>query len=228
MKKIYLIATIIALITGLAVFMFASRLQEKADRSTHEDMVEVVVAAADIPQNSTITEDMLTLAYYPINTVPQSVVTNPASVVGKLARFPLSKGEQFLLSKVMVIGDEENEELAERIKSGHRAFTITVDNTNGIAGHLRVGDRIDIIITRQEEDESITAYCLQNISVIAIGNSVPNQKPNNPVLEYGSITLEVTAEDCLLLQSNIMNGLMRIVLRGFGDEEIMTAAVISE
>ena len=223
MKKIYLIATIVAIITGLAVFMYATELQKKSSAAERENMVEVVVAAADIAQNSTITADMLTTALFPADTIPQTAVSNLSYLVGRIAKYPLSKGEQLLTGKVMVIGDEGNEELAERIKQGYRAFTVTVDITNGIAGFLRVGDKVDIIVTGMIDELPSTIFSLQNVSVIAIGNYTPNKGVSSPVLDYTNITLEVPAVECLILQHNIVNGMMKLVLRGFGDDEIVIA-----
>ncbi|PKM62836.1 MAG: Flp pilus assembly protein CpaB [Firmicutes bacterium HGW-Firmicutes-21] len=226
MKKIYLIATIVAIITGLAVFLFATELQNEKNRAGQESMIEVVVAATDIPQNTTITADMLTTVFFPDNTIPKTVITNTASLVGKIARYPVSKGEQFLSGKVMVIGDEKNDELAERIKEGYRAFTLSVSNDNGISGYLRVGDKIDIIVTKQIDEVSTTTYCLQDITIIAVGNATIAKGILTPPIDYGNITLEIPAVDCLILQHDLLNGIIRVVLRGFGDDEVITTPVI--
>lgn len=228
MKKIYLIATIVAIITGIAVFLFATELQNGNKEKEQLNMVSVVVAAIDINENSTFKAEMLTTAMFPEENVPKTAITDLSSLVGKISKLPISKGEQLLSNKVLIIGDEENNELSERVQSGYRAFTISVDEVTGIAGYLRVGDKIDIIITKQIDEVSTTQYCLQNINIIAVGSASQNVGNTGAVTTYTNITLEISAEDCIQLNHDIINGLVKIVLRGYGDKEIITTPVINK
>lgn len=229
MKKIYLFATIIAIITGFAVFLFASQLQKNSMIKDDEpEMVSVVVAASNISANSTITFEMLTTVSYLKETVPVTAITDINEVIGKNAKYPIFKSEQILPEKIFITGQVENEVLAARIKDGYRAFTIAVDNITGIAGNLTAGDKIDLIITRTVNDKTTTSYLMQNINIIAIGSA--SQYVGNPKIkltDYSSITLEVLAEDCVMLNHNIINGFVKIVLRGIGDEEIVTVPVVN-
>ena len=230
MKKIYLFAIIIAIITGFAVFLFASELQRNSMIKDNEpETVAVVVAAIDIQVNNVITADMLATVLYPKDTVPATAITDISQIVGKNAKYPIFKNEQILSEKVFVTGQVENEELAARIKDGYRAFTIAVDNITGIAGNLTVGDKIDIIITRTVDNVTTTSYLMQNINIIAIGSA--SQYAGNPSIkltDYSSITLEVPAKDCVMLNHNIVNGFVKIVLRGIGDSETLTVPVVDK
>jgi pilus assembly protein CpaB len=228
MKKIYLIATVVAIITGIAVYLFASRLQTGRTVSQQVNMINVVVAATEINENSKITKEMLTTAQFPAGTVPQTAITDMNSVIGKIAKNQISKGEQLLQSKILVVGDDGNNELSERLQKGYRAFTISVDKVSGIAGFLRVGDRIDLIITRQIEGASTTQYYLQDIKIIAIGDAAQNGSSKGAITTYDNITLEIKAEDCTGLTYNIINGLVKIVLRGYGDDGTITAPIVNK
>lgn len=228
MKKIYLFAIIIAIITGFAVYLFASQLQKNSMiKDNQPEMVSVVVAATDIHTNSIITAEMLTTVSYLKDTVSATAITDITEVIGKNAKYPIFKNEQILPEKIYVTGLVENEVLAARIKDGYRAFTIAVDNITGIAGNLTAGDKIDLIITRTVDDVPTTSYLMQNINIIAIGSA--SQYAGNPTIkltDYSSITLEVPAEDCVMLNHNIVNGFVKIVLRGIGDEETVTVPVV--
>ncbi|HBL83480.1 MAG: Flp pilus assembly protein CpaB [Clostridiales bacterium GWF2_38_85] len=228
MKKIYLIATIVAIITGMAVFLFASELQKNSlEKNKSEETIEVVVAAIDITENTRITTEMLTTAQFPSATVPVNAVKDITYLIGKTAKYPISKGEQFLETKILIIGDQENNELAKRVQNGYRAFTISVDAITGIAGYLRIGDKIDIIITKNVDGIPTTNYLLQDIKIIAIGSSSQYPTGKEKLTEYSNITLEILAEDCTILNHNIINGLIKIVLRSVGDEEEISVAPIS-
>ena len=229
MKKIYLLATIVAIITGMVVFLFASELQKNSlETNKPEEMLEVVVAAVDISENSRITSDMLATALIPKDAVPETAILDLASLVGKTAKYPLAKGEQFLTSKILVIGDEANNELSKRVQDGYRAFSISVDAVSGIAVYLKVGDKVDIIITRNIDGVSTTDYLLQDIKIIAIGSASQYPTGKENVTEYTNITLEVLAKDCTTLNHNIVNGLVKIVLRSVGDESILTIPAITD
>jgi len=228
MKKIYLIATIVAIITGIAVFLFVTQLQNSNVQSTQTNMVTVVVAATDIAENTTITAEMLTTGMFSEDKIPQTAVKDANYLINKIAKYPVSKGEQFLTNKVLVIGNAENTELSERIQSGYRAFTVTVDEVNGIVGYLRIGDKIDIIISKTIDGESATYYCLQNVKIIAIGNSAQYANNVKTITSYSTITLEVDAKECLKLTSDLMNGLVKIVLRGYGDDKILNIPILTD
>lgn len=228
MKKIYLISTVLAIITGIVVFLYASEFRKSSQEQKQTNMVSVVVAASDITENSAVTAELLTTSLYPPESVPENAITNPDIIIGKIVKTQISKGEQILTSKILTLGDNKNGELSERIQQGYRAFTISVDEVSGIAGYLRIGDMVDIIITKQVDDKSITQYCLQNIAVIAVGNSAQNNAVNSNVIDYGNITLEVSAEDCIKLNHSIINGLVKIVLRGYGDDIIIDTPAISK
>jgi pilus assembly protein CpaB len=111
MKKIYLFATVFAVLAGIAVYLFANEINEKA-AAAETETVSVIAAAVDIPQGSTITAEMLTTISIPAASVPEKAVTDVNYVVGKIAKYPISRSEQILEGKLMVIGEDTNSELS--------------------------------------------------------------------------------------------------------------------
>jgi len=218
MKKIYLIAVVVAIITGIAVFLFAKEIQNNSTQSAQAEKVAVVVAIKDIAENTVITEDMLTTSLFPAETIPKTAVQDKNYLINKTAKYPVVTGEMFLTEKVFVIGDDQNTGFAERLQVGYRAYTISVDQVNGIAGYLKTGDKIDVIITKTVNGVSETAYCLQDVSIIAVGTAAQNTATSAAITEYDTVTLEVSPKDCLTLTQNLINGTVKIVLRGYGDK----------
>jgi pilus assembly protein CpaB len=227
-KKIYLLATVAAILTGCAVFLFITQLQTSAEQAAAYETELVVVAAINIPENTKLTPAMLKFAEIPKGTAPENVVTDIETIVGKTTKYPLQTGEQLFLGKVAEIGDLSNDRLSDRIKEGYRAFTIYVNEVSGLAGYLRTGDRVDILVTKTVDGVQTTSYLFQNIPIIAVGTAVQYANEVKEINTYSSITLELPAADCPMLNHNISQGLVTIVLRGYGDEMIIEAPVYSE
>lgn len=231
MKKIYLLATIVAIITGIVVYVFVSGLENDSPPAVVQyEMISVVAAVSDIPANTKITKEMLTLVEVPKESVPSEAVRDMGYLVGKTTKYPVSKGEQLFFYKAAEIGDNENDRLSDRIRTGYRAYTIFTDEVAGLAGYLRVGDRVDIMVTMEvpvndsdaadtkETTKVETGYFLQNVPIIAVGSAAQYASGAKELNSYTNITLEIPAEDCVMLEYNITKGFVRIVLRGFGDE----------
>ena len=68
----------------------------------------------------------------------------------------------------------------------------------------------------------------QNIPIIAVGTAVQYASGVKEINSYSSITLEMQVADCPVLNHNISNGLVTIVLRGYGDEAIVEVPAYSE
>jgi pilus assembly protein CpaB len=240
-KKIYLLATFVAIMTGIAVYAFASGLE--ADNTpvvVQYEMVSVVAAATDIPVNTILTKEMLVLVEIPKQSTSEGMVSDIESLVGKTTKYPMSKGEHFFINKAVEIGERGNNRLSDRIRAGYRAYTIYTDEVGGIAGYLRVGDKIDIMVTievtteetteettdgttdggseTKKVTEPVTYYFMQNISVIAVGSASQYTGGVKELNSYSNMTLEIPVEDCTMLSYYVSKGFVRIVLRGFGDD----------
>ncbi len=229
--------------TGFAVYIFASNLLAEAEPIVIKYETEFIVAAAtDIPANTKLTPELLELVEIPKDAIASGVASDMEQLIGKTTKYPLIKGEQFYLYKAADIGDADNERLSDRIKAGYRAYTIYADEVTGLAGYLRIGDRIDIMVTasvpvetegkteNETEDETPeevteTFYFLTNIPIIAVGSASQYASGQTELNAYSSITLETKVEDCTMFEYYILNGTVKVVLRGFGDEsEIPNAA----
>ena len=241
MKKVYLLATVVAILTGFTVYLFATEFANKNQPPVvNYEMVSVVAAASDIPVNTKITADMLIMVEIPKEAVAPGAVKDMEKLVGKTTKYPIYKGEMFVGNKAIDVGDNSNSRLSERIRTGYRAYTISTDEVAGIAGYLRVGDRVDIMVTidvpvensdvvsdetEETQTETITYYLMQNVPVIAVGSASQYINGVTELNSYMNITLEVLAEDCTMLDYNVTHGFIKIVLRGFNDNDEAGRAV---
>ena len=95
MKKIYLIAAVIALAAGVATYFFASELKKETQEvaTTAVETQAVLVATEDIPQNTILTEEMFEEKQLPKDAVSDGTVGNIDEAVGFMSTEKILKGD---------------------------------------------------------------------------------------------------------------------------------------
>jgi pilus assembly protein CpaB len=211
MKKVYLIATVLALITGLAVYFFADTLQKNTyiqDAPT----TPVVTAVVDINENTLITKEMLIVKQLPSVAVIGTAAKSIEEVAGKVCKYPLVAGEQVVLPKLSEVGSEKAMGLSLQLQKGQRAMTISVDDIIGVAGYINKGDYVDIISVGLKDSAQTTNLLLEKVRIIKIGNRSEENK-GQPAAQYSTITLTLSPSDCLKLSQAMATGAIRLSLR---------------
>jgi pilus assembly protein CpaB len=227
-KKVRILALIAAVATGLLLYVFLSSLNKPVEI----DKTKVVTAAADIPAETTITAEMVTLTELPTEAVVPGAATDVSPVVGKVSDVSMFLGEQILGYKLYSTGDSNNKTLAYAIEPGMRAITIPVDETSGIAYMITPGNHVDILcylLTEEEDPESAEnekikksyiRMLLENIMVLAVDNvfsSAGKAAGDSPA--YTTMTLQVTPEQAMELSMAQAEGEIRTILRSPVDED---------
>lgn len=214
-KKILILAVILGLATvfGLSTYMKKSG-SIAVDGGAY---TELVVAANTIAANVKITEEMLLSQSMPPDSVHPDAIKAIDQIVGGISTMEIVKGEQILSNKV-ARGDSHGD-LAYRIPDNMRAISIPTDEVAGVAGFIRIGDKIDILVTYSKEDiaKVTTTYTqLQNIEVLAVGNA----KQGDPVSQEAlpsTLTLLVKPEQAEVLVYALSNGSINLTLRNPSD-----------
>lgn len=221
MKKVYLIATIVAIITGFATYLFAVKLEEK---TTIEDAPStfVVVAVVEIPEKTIITKDMITLKQLPVISVTPGAAITLEEVVGKINNYPAVVGEQLVVDK---LGQDESKTLSLEIEEGKYAYTIPVDLIAGTAGFLSQGDTVDILLTTTKDSATTTEIIIEDLKIMRISTFAAEYGTSlegaAPITGYGEITLHVTKQEALELTLAQSNGVIRPLLKTRAEEEVI-------
>ncbi len=240
MKKIYLVALVLALLTGICVYSFSASLKKAATR----EYGEVVAAAVDIPERTALTAEMLCMKTVPAEALLPTAVTSMDQVLGLFNDNAMEAGEVLSTAKLHTRGETTNG-LAYIIPEGKRAFTFSVDAVSGVAGFILAGDRVDIIATLTmtetesqgslESGESSSGFSqagagtvrqlvptsvviAQDVEVLAAGADMSGKGVVNAA--YTTITVAVTLEDAVRLNLAAAGGKLRMVLRSPLDKEI--------
>ena len=127
--------------------------------------------------------------------------------------------EMVLESKLAPVGAGAG--LPTVIPAGMRAVSVKVDEVIGVAGFVLPGTRVDVLVTveaPEEDSEPVTKLVLQNVQVLAAGESIQRDsegKPQNVTV----ITLLVSPDDAEKLTLAATEGLIQLALRNVMDQD---------
>jgi pilus assembly protein CpaB len=193
--------------------------------------VAVLVAAKDIPYGEKITPELVRTVQWPADSVPAEAITKSAELfegpdAPRIALRPLAAQEPFLKPKVSGFG--ERPILSRKVAPGMRAFSVRINDISGVAGFILPGDRVDIMLTRQNDNGGreglATEVLLQNIVVLGI-NQESRETIDEPVLAR-SATFEVTPEQAQKLALGTQVGSLSLMLRNYATLESEKVAPI--
>lgn len=237
MKKLKLAALLAAVIVGLGLYRFLQELKtpQEVPHTT------VVVAAVDIPENTQITEEMVTLRSISNDSLLTNYILEMESVIGMVMTSDVYAGEQIVRDRLIRLGESDSDQrsLAYTVEPGMRAVTIFIDKDSGLENFLKPGNRVDVLASYAREEiqpvlnepeklEKIqvpTSQVLaQNISVLAVGRAMGKTGAE----EYTTVTLEATPEDAVNISSADWWGELRLLLRSPLDDEIIRIEPVNQ
>ncbi|MFZ5974781.1 MAG: Flp pilus assembly protein CpaB [Bacillota bacterium] len=219
MKKVYILSILMAVIAGVAVYLFASSLERNASASS--DASRVVIAVKEIPANTQITEDMVALTQLTGSGISPYAATDIKQVVGKITKYPLLPKEQVLIPQLAMQGKEDSA-LSFMLEKGRRAVSVAVDDVSGVSGFISKGDYVDVIGTVIAYDAGgksrpVSTMLVENVPVLQTGTKVP--KSTDSANSYTTVTLSVTPQEALKINYAATNGKLRLLLRPVLDKK---------
>jgi pilus assembly protein CpaB len=135
----------------------------------------------------------------------------------------IEANEPVLASKVSGAGEKAT--LSAIISEEMRAMTIRVNDVIGVAGFIVPGDRVDVLLTREEgEKNQITDILLQNVKVLGI-DQLASDNQEKPVVVQ-AVTLEVSPEQSQKLTLASQVGSLALALRNVLDAEAERARTV--
>ncbi len=133
----------------------------------------------------------------------------------------MEEGEVLITAKLTEPGQEAG--ISSRLDTGERAFTIKVDVTSGVSGHLRPSDRVDVYWTgRVENDETdrgeFTKLIQANVRLVAVDQSVDEEQAEAKIAR--TVTVAATSEQVGALTQAQNTGRLSLSLVGAGDHTV--------
>lgn len=194
--------------------------------------VPVVVAAKDMKFGDKLDADHLRIMQLPPDAVPQGAFTTVAAVLSAdhggppVALAPIVAREPVLPAKLS--GPGARASVAAEIADGLRAYTIRVNDVAGVGGHALPGDRVDVMLLRDQTPTGpihtyVSQVVLQDVRVLAVDLNA-DQASNHPATP-STATLEVSIADSQKLAAAGDLGKLSLALRRTGEAQTTPTAM---
>ena len=212
--------------------------QRKEVMANYQAPVDVLVAAHDLAEGTTLESGDLRLASIPEKFVQPYAVRSPQELVGKVTAVAIAKDEQILANKIRRPGEAPSgSTLSSITPNGKRAVTISVDTMTGVGGFVRPGDIVDVLWTislpdsSQKNGQVVTLTVFQEVPVLAVGGEMMG-RPARPAAgsdeksstDY-TVTLALSPQETSFLLFAREQGRIQLSLRSQTEQSKSVAVV---
>ena len=209
-RLMLVLAIAFVLIAAVSVYIYLWKTMESAP--TPITTVNVVAAKSAIPPRTKITQDLIYVKEVPEEAAHPKAVRNVKDILGLITKYEILEGEQILIDRLY--SDEEKIGLVAAVPRDMRAVAVPVDEVVGVAGFVKPGDRVDIIVTASGVGETgdVAFTVLEDIQVLAVAQETEDKTQGKAKVST-SVTLAVSPSDAekLVLAERI--GKLRLALR---------------
>jgi pilus assembly protein CpaB len=209
---------------GAATFLVqAVTFKTKSEKEVPK--VSVLVADANLPARTRLTESHVKVDKAPKAGLPAGYFIGPAQVVGKVLRVPIVRGQPLTESLFLAKGS-----IDDLLNPGMRAFSIALAGRSTPVDLLYPGCMVDVFATfalkggRDNSADAVVIPLLQKIQVLGVrGDTVMTSqeglgKKDSRPADTPTVTLEVTSAQVGALQLALQGGTLGIALRGRNDD----------
>jgi pilus assembly protein CpaB len=209
---------------GLAVFVSKLWLDRQAEQRLRNFEAQktpmatrtVVVAKSPLRFGNPLTPQVLREVPWPAGVMPAGTFAsiNELTEGKRVVLASIEANEPIVGAKIT--GPGQKATLSAVINDGMKAVTVRVNDVDGVAGFVLPGDRVDVLVTRQEEKAAGSSdVVLQNIKVLAI-DQIADERTDKPTV-VKAVTLEVDTVSAQKLSLAASIGNLSLVLRRAGD-----------
>ena len=219
-KAPLIIAIVLALV---AVFVALRALKMRELEVTRGwELDKVIVAAADIQPGTSLSTDSVTWSKMPRKFVYESVLV-PADMEVALGRevvVPIKQGEPIHWYQLQ--GIRSLERLSKAVRKRGRAVSIDVNERSAVGLWVRPNDHVDVLGTFRDpnSNQMVAVTLLQNVIVLATGQTTAATQSTRSTTQYGTITLLVLPEEAEILVLAQELGSLYLSLRNAEDISI--------
>jgi pilus assembly protein CpaB len=183
------VALFLGLLSAVLVFVYLSQSGGGKEAAPSGETKSVVVASQDIAAGTRITEGMVRVKNVSADAVVPQALTSTDTVVGSVARFPITADEQILENRVaaggITVPKGEKVPLAYIVPEGKRAISIKVEQVISAGGLVLPGDFVDVIMVADIKsnlppplnESKLVMTILQNLEVLAVDQEVEQVVP---------------------------------------------------
>ncbi|MBY0490465.1 MAG: Flp pilus assembly protein CpaB [Gemmatimonadaceae bacterium] len=224
----YSVVLVVALATAGSATFGVYRLIERTRAQNQLVLAPVVIASQDIPEGAALMRSALSAERWPAASVPDSAFGQIDSVVGRVTRIAVFKGEAIIPGRLAPLGTGQG--IQVKITPGKRAMAVRIDDVVGVSGLIQPDSRVDVLVTLREQgdDRQVSKLFMSNMRVLSVGTVDRAARDNEPI-KATTATLEVTPFEAERLAVAMRDGTIQLVLRGYGDpDSIVTKGARTE
>ena len=208
--------------------MLSARNVEKGETGPK---ITVFIAKTKIGIGDTLKPDNVNLVEYPPENVPPDAITKLEDIQGRRAKAPIHPGLPIVAGQLLAKG-ENGEDVSTLIPLGMRLAPVRVDAVSGMAGLVKPGDRVDVVVHLRENPSigllsAKTLTFLQNVKVVAVDEVFRRDNDGQQSVVAKTISFILTPDQAEALTTATELGSVRLTMRGAGDESITETKGVS-
>lgn len=188
--------------------------------------VPMAVAARDLPAGVKLVPDMIRLVPAQPDSVPGQYFSSAAALGGRVLVAAVGKDEPItnprLAPESVTAGG-----VSAMVTPGKRAMSVKGNKVMGLAGFIRPGNMVDVLVTFAPEaggKKSVTKVVLENVPVLATGTQLGTSEKEEATSQVDIYTVELSPEESEKLALVSTQGTLHFALRNAAD----TALVLTE
>lgn len=219
------LAACVAVVAVIVLIAFLGQYRDSVKGGTAP--TGAIVANGLIPKGTSgdvvIGEQMFKPTTVPMDELKENAMVDSAALAGKVAVHDIYPGQQITAADFAGKADP----IRGKLTGDQRALSVPVDTAHGLIGHIRTGDRVDVLAGLNAEvgntgrGRPVVRTLLQNVLVLATPRDPEEIKQG----KTGDVTLRVDDREAAALAYVAENGKVWVALRppaGSSDERPTT------
>jgi pilus assembly protein CpaB len=175
--------------------------------------VDVVASAKRLDAGICVSKDDITIIKWPEQLKPAGTFQKVDDVIGRGLLTAGIENEPITETKVAERGAGCG--LPPTISVGMRAMSVKVNEVIGVAGFVTPGTHVDVLVTLQNNSDSIARVVVRNVQVLTAGTRYDEAeaKAQNKAIPSTVVTLMVTPQDAVRITLAQSEGQIMLALR---------------
>lgn len=223
-ERRYTVLLYTAVLTAVVATFGVYRVLQSTRAKSQAAMRPVVVASKDLPEGTSLSASNLETKPWPASTIPAGAYPKPDSLLGRVTRVAVYKGEVMLPGRLAPAGTGPGLEV--KITPGKRAMALKINDVAGISGLIQPNSRVDVVVSMKKSDANaapVSKVFMQDMRVLSMGTTVDRDVDGKPITAT-TAALEVTPEQAERLAVATNEGSIQLVLRAFGDPDTVNTS----
>jgi len=180
--------------------------------------VPVVIATKDIPKGVMIDRLVLGVARWPVAIQPLGAFGSADSVVGRVTRVQLYRGQAIIPGRLAPSGVLPTYEA--RVTPGKKAYEIRIADVASLGGTIQPDSRVDVMVVIQaREDRGPVARLFMSDMRVLATRAAPERMQDGRRVTTAVASIDVTPAQARKLSLAAKQGSLQLVLRADGDAD---------